>query len=437
MGFPRELVRNLFHSSVSRMDSMPDYLPDNDTLDNVIKNPAIVLTSPLTTTNTRKWSFTRSSISTDSSIIDIDTNSSFNSICRNKTLNEDNNNGGLTVPTEYMKSNSLPDRIPDEQRPSVISRISKQATNHLNNLYYRNVSIESQHSLCGCYFWQKRQSYDSYGVSINANDAAAVSSRILTRHCHRRYRTDTNVSMAFRNESFNPVMEEELTTAGILHTKGNRDFHRSNINSSATERRGNYQHRKYRTATAGGVSDLVSDVIVEEFEDFQAKQPNFTDSHSFSSRRLSNNDDINDEKPKSLLRYERRACSVETIFDIGGESSSVGSMRQTKRHEDITNNINPLFGRNSSDCKLVSSEFLELIDVVRSQHEQAQQNDNIDDNTKNINQLITATTKTELNTTPMIIQKQKSEQNERTLTPHKKLRRRSKSFSSIEDLIYL
>jgi len=464
MGFPRELVRNLFHSSVSRTDSVPDYLPDDNARDDVIKNPTIVFSSPLaTTTSTRKGSFARSSITSGSSIIDIDSNNSFDSIRRSKTLSsEDNNNGGLTVPTEYMKSNSLPDRIPHEQRPSVMGRISKQATNHLNNLYYRSVSIESQHSLCGCYFWRKRQSYDSYGVSINADDAAAVSSSILTRHCHRRDRADTNVSMAFRNENFNPMMEEESSSDVSSQTEGNRNFRRSTTKAHATENRGNhhrYRHKYWTTKTCSGVSNLASDVIVEEFEDPHEDDElsNLGDSltHSLSSPRLSsmattsnnNDDDVCNEKPpsKTLLHCERRASSVETVFDIGGESSSMSSSwRKSKRREGSTDSVKPLFGRNSSDSELMSSEFLELIDIVRSRHESEQQNDDID-NIGDIQDKIpikTTTTNTELPTaTQTIIPKRKSEQTKRrsssSPSPVKRMRRRSKSFSSIEDLISL
>lgn len=461
MGFPRELVRNFFHSSVSRMDSMPDYLPDDNTLDDVIGNPTIMLSSPLATTNTRKGSFARKSITNDSSIIDIDSSSSFNSIRRGKTLSsgEDNNNGGLTVPTEYMKSNSLPDRIPHEQRPSVMGRISKQATNHLNNLYYRSVSIESQHSLCGCYFWRKRQSYDSYGVAINADDAAAVSS-ILARH--RRGRTDTNVSLAFRNENFNPVMEEESNADITLQTeRNNADSRHSSAKASATDSRGNHHRHKYwTTTTGGGVSNIVSDVIVEEFEDSLTPQddelPNFGHSlrYSLSSPRLSsmattsnNKDDVYNEKQpsKALLHCERRASSVETIFNIGGESSSIPSRRKTKRREGSTDSIKPLFGRNSSDSELLSTEFLNLIEIVRLQHELLRQEHECaeDGDVKNKNESVTTTSrtatptlrKTGLTTAQTIITKQKSEQHETSSSSKKKMRRRSKSFSSIEDLI--
>ena len=468
MGFPRDLVRNLFHSSVSRTDSMPDYLPDENTHEEVIKNPTIIFSSPLpTTTSTRKGSFARSSITSDSSIIDIDSNNSFHSIRRSKTLSsEDNNNGGLTVPTEYMKSNSLPDRIPREQRPSVMGRISKQATNHLNNLYFRSVSIESQHSLCGCYFWRKRQSYDSYGVSINAEDAAAVSSSILNRHCHRRDRTDTNVSMAFRNENFNPMMEEE-PSSDVFSQEGKRDFHQLSTKAHTNKNGGNHHHYRHEYCTTkmcSGVSNLVSDVIVEEFEDPHEDDElsNLGDSltHSLSSPRLSsmattsnkNDDEVYNEKPtsKTLLHCERRASLVETVFDIVGESSSISSSawRKSKRREGSTDSVKPLFGRNSSDSELMSSEFLELIDIVRLRHESEQHNDDIGDiqkkmpNKTTTTTTTTTTTNTELPTvTPTIIPKRKSEQTKKRSSSSpslvKRMRRRSKSFSSIEDLISL
>ena len=421
MGFPRELVRNLFHSSVSRTDSMPD-LPDNS-LDDVIVNPTIVLSTPTMMSGlNRKGTIERNSIT------DTDSNRSY-SIQRRKTWKDDANNNdndkGLTVPTEYMKSNSLPDRIPKEQRPSVMGRISKQATNHLNNLYYRrSVSVESKHSLCGCYFWQKRQSHDSYVVSINMDDAAAISSSsIFTRYWRGRDRSDTNVSMAFRNENFNPMIGDELESmnnfAGVdgMQTEAYSDFCFSSNTTTAKTERKHFDNKKnttkdrsrmskYRTA-ARGVSDLVSDVIVEEFEDY-LDLPKFDDSQSLPPM---DDKDVNDEQPRVLLHYGRKAQSVETVLNIESPSR--------KTNPCGTESSKSLLGENSGDSQLLSSKCLGLVELVHPRNQQQQQKQEVEEERQS---RITKTT-------------QQIKENRRSSS--KRIRRRSKSFSSIEDLIFI
>ncbi|XP_066912355.1 uncharacterized protein [Clytia hemisphaerica] len=285
MGFPRGLVRSLFSSSMSKADSISSDLPDI-TRDNIIINT----------------SSARDSLnSTDSAILGqgdkrrhSSTNSTVSDISIEFNDSENNNKSKLSVPNagDFVKSNSMPDRLSNEQRPSVIERISKQASNRLHKLYYRTISVESEHDLCGCCFWRKRESVNSFGVSIDVNDDTL--SNILSRY---RVRSDsTSSGMEFYNPNFLPKSSSQNSD---FSTAGFSEQHTSNFKDTFVMRpMGRVQNGgKFRRASEfrNGVSDIVSDVIIEEIEEIP--------------------------RPVTLVRHGK-AKSVETVFNIGTHASS-------------------------------------------------------------------------------------------------------------------
>ena len=285
MGFPGDLVRSLFYqgsASFQTANSMtPTDIPEENR-DNVIANPTIVLTS----TSPKTVSKIHDPVSSELSMIDINSNEKQQISSSSKTANrkisiisvdsDSSSIDGLTVPRVYMKSNSMPDRMPVEQRPSVMGRISKQATNHLNSLYYRSVSVESQHSLCGCYFWRKRQRYDSYNMPMDENDAATMSNILTRYHSSNRRgrdRADTNVSMEFRNTNFNPSDDENASVDQIPSAlkAENKPCNKTGICSIANNKENHILKNNHRTTkavskyrTGNLLSGIVSDVIIEE-----------------------------------------------------------------------------------------------------------------------------------------------------------------------------
>jgi len=262
MGFPGELVRSLFNSSISKGRESMLNIPDIGENGVVIHNPAIVKSTSDSSIDLNYIAQSLRKLSADTIGSDIESETI--------KLSNSNNNNKLQVelPLEF-RSNSMPGRLPNTQRPSVIERISKEASNRFHNLYYRTISVESTGDFCGCCFWRKRESVNSFGVSIDVSDTTL--SDILGDFY--KDRSDSNESMEFHNPNFYQSYQQQPECSKTMSHESNLPSSSTNNNNTSISSKhiaGKYTKRA--SDFRPGVSNLVVDVIIEEIEEAAVNQ---------------------------------------------------------------------------------------------------------------------------------------------------------------------
>ena len=247
------------------MVNLPDITEDGV----VIHNPEIVASNSDSSIDLNYISQSLRKFSTDTTGSDAETETTnLSETTKININNNDSNKLQVQLPPDF-RSNSMPSRLSKEQRPSVIDRISKEASNRFHKLYYRTISVESTGNLCGCCFWRKRESVDSFGVSINVSDATL--SNILGGYY--RDRSDSDDSVGFHNPNFHDQQQQPQSECSTTNTKNVNINNNSNNSISNLQNTGKYLQRS--SELRHKVSDIVADVIIEEIDEVvtQSRSP--------------------------------------------------------------------------------------------------------------------------------------------------------------------
>ena len=211
------------------------------------------------------------------------------------------------TPPAISRSISVPCPRANSQRPSVVARLSDQASNQLNTIYLRNISFQSvsKHTkyYCGCFSWRKTKTrtssfvYGGGGEGGSSRKRSNVASTVISNNAlHNKHTSITSLSTSSSDGELNPIHQA------------------------------NNKHRR-RTTTRRTKDLFTNEVIIEDDEENEAVDHGkcFKQSGSRGEEIFDIDDANNDE-------IVDKDINMQHTTDVGSEHQSAEHSHSSTRH---------------------------------------------------------------------------------------------------------